>query len=138
MAVPEGPTQGWKRAQTTVLLVEDDARVRVVATEMLERLGYRVLTAADGPSALSILATEEAVDLLFTDYVLPKGLNGADLAERAQTLRPGLKVLHTSGYTQRHVFREGRLRACDPFIAKPYALAKLEDQIRKALDSVGE
>lgn len=138
MGAPGGPARRGKLAPTTVLLVEDDARVRAVASEMLERLGYRVLTAADGPTALSILAADASVDLLFTDYVLPKGLNGADLAERAQALRPGLKVLHTSGYTQRHVFGEGRLRACDPFIAKPYPLAMLEDQIRKTLDSAGE
>ena len=138
MGGAEGSAREWKVARTTVLLVEDDARVRAMAREMLERLGYRVLLAADGPTALSILAEDESVDLLFTDYILPKGLNGADLAERALALRPGLKVLHTSGYTQRHVFRQGRLRNCDPFIAKPYPLAALEDRIRKALDSAEE
>ena len=138
MGAPEDSAQELKLTRTTVLLVEDDARVRAVASEMLKRLGYRVLTAADGPTALSILATDETVHLLFTDYVLPKGLNGADLAERALALRPDLKVLHTSGFTQRHVFREGRLRAHDPFIAKPYPLAALENYIRKTLDSTGE
>lgn len=136
--MPNEPAREEERVRTTVLLVEDDARVRAVASEMLERLGYRVLAAADGFSALSVLATKETVDLLFTDYVLPKGLNGADLAERAQALRPGLKVLHTSGYTERHVFHEGRLRPCDPFIAKPYPLAALDDHIRRTLDRAGE
>jgi CheY-like chemotaxis protein len=138
MPVPDGLRRGADPQGVTVLLVEDDPRVRAIAAAMLAKLGYRVLSAVDGPGALTILATDQPVDLLFTDYVLPRGMNGADLAERARRMRPGLRVLHTSGYTERRLASDGRLTKADAFIPKPYALAALDREIRNRLDSEAE
>jgi len=134
MSCADGSGAEQRPEGATVLLVEDDARVRAIATAMLGKLGYRVVCAIDGLNALAILESDQPIDLLFTDYVLPKGLNGADLAERARALRPGLGVLHTSGYTERKLASDGRLSDADAFIAKPYALAALERELRKRLD----
>jgi CheY-like chemotaxis protein len=93
--VPEG------NAGETILVVEDDASVRIYSADALRDLGYRVIEAADGPSAVHILETKTPVDLLFTDVVLPGGMTGAQVAARARELRPGLKVLFTTGYVSR-------------------------------------
>jgi CheY-like chemotaxis protein len=134
MSCADGPGPEHRPEAATVLLVEDDARVRAIAAAMLGKLGYRVICAIDGLDALAILESDQPIDLLFTDYVLPKGMNGADLAERARALRPGLGVLHTSGYPERRLASDGRLSDADAFIAKPYALAALERELRKRLD----
>lgn len=82
----------------TVLVVDDEPSVRRIAVAMLEGLGYRALAAADGPSALTLLAGEPRVDLLLTDVVLPGGLGGIALAREARRRPPGLRVLAMSGY----------------------------------------
>ena len=84
-----------------ILVVEDEDDVREVAAATLERLGYHTIAARDGRDALAILHRSGEVDLLFTDYVMPNGLNGAQLAREALRLRPHLKVLVTSGYARR-------------------------------------
>ncbi len=81
-----------------ILVVEDDADVRSVTVARLEDLGYRVLEADGASAALKTLGTDNQIDLLFTDVVMPGGMNGIDLASRALELRPGLKVLFASGY----------------------------------------
>ena len=84
-------------SSSTVLVVEDEAAVREIAAEMLREAGWRVISAADGREALSVLQTGEPVDVLFSDVVMP-GLNGFELARAARGMRPGLPVLLTSGY----------------------------------------
>jgi CheY-like chemotaxis protein len=133
MPPPDSSPDKDAPASAIVLLVEDDARVRAIALAMLEKLGYSARSAGDGPSALAILAGHQRIDLLFTDYVLPRGLNGAELADRARQLRPGLRVLHTSGYTERRLTNDGRLSVQDAFIPKPYTLAGLDRAIRLRL-----
>ena len=82
-----------------VLVVEDDRNVRELATDLLSSLDYRVLTADTGPAALKVLETEDVIDLLFTDVVLPEGMDGVEVASRARIARADLRVLYTSGYT---------------------------------------
>jgi len=118
-----------------VLLVEDDELVRRYATTLLEGLGYRVLLASDGPQALQQLRDHPEVRLLFTDMVMPGGLNGRELAERAQAMRPGLPVLYASGYTDKGIQQEGQIEPGVLLLAKPYRRADLARRLRQALDS---
>ena len=93
----------------TVLLVEDDAAVRLAAGELLQDLGYRVLPAADAEAALAILSRGIPVDLLFTDVVMPGPITSRELARRARKLLPHIAVLFTSGYTENAIIHDGRL-----------------------------
>jgi PAS domain S-box-containing protein len=118
-----------------ILYVEDDEFVRLTVVEMLKGLGYQVLIAADGPAALAILERGEKVDLLFTDVVMPGGMGGRDLADAAQKLRPGLKVLFTSGYTENAIVHHGRLDAGVQLLGKPFRLSELSAKLRQVLDA---
>ena len=129
-AIPEAsPTE-------TILVVEDDDDVRAYSVEVLRELGYRVLEASDGPSALAALERPGAFDvrLLFTDIVLPGGLSGADLARTATALRPGLKVLFTTGYARNAIVHQGRLEEEVELITKPFTYADLAAKVRDVLD----
>ena len=117
----------------TILLVEDDDAVRQVALAALQSFGYTVLTAANGPAALALLAQRPDVDLLFTDVVMPGGMNGRALADAARQLRPGLPVLYTSGYTEDAIVHQGRLDTDAQLLGKPYPRAELARAIRRAL-----
>ncbi|MGH6883457.1 MAG: response regulator, partial [Hypericibacter sp.] len=118
----------------TILAVEDDAGVRSLVVSQLTGLGYQVIEAANGPQALAILETDRKVDLLFTDVVMPGGMTGKVLAERALATRPALKVLFTSGYTENTIVYHGKLDAEVHFLAKPYKLETLAQKIREALE----
>ena len=127
---PEGsPTE-------TVLVVEDDADVRQQSVEALGELGYRVLQAADGPTALRLLRRETHVDLLFTDVVLPAGMTGAQVAAEAREIQPGIKVLFTTGYARNAIVHNGRLDPGVQLITKPYSFADLAAKIRDVLDGL--
>ncbi len=134
----ESPEPAASRAET-VLVVEDSAEVRAYSVEVLRELGYRVLEAADGPAALDLLGRPGAarVDLLFTDVILPGGMTGTALAERARALRPGLKVLFTTGYAQSAATRSGRVDPGVELITKPFAYADLAARTRAVLDGSG-
>ncbi len=119
----------------TVLLVEDDALVRRFAEETLTSLGYRVIGASNGPAALSVLANRPDIDLLFTDVVMPGGMSGRQLAEAALELRPGLRVLYTSGYTENAIIHHGRLDPGLRLLSKPYKRADLARALRDVLGS---
>src|SRR6185295_6120788 len=84
----------------TILVVEDSKTVRDVAAGMLRSLGYNILEAEDGHAALAILRQPVAIDLLFTDLIMPGGINGQELLRRAHELHPGLKAMFTSGYSE--------------------------------------
>ena len=117
----------------TVLVVEDDPRVLEIALEMLRGLNYSALVARNGPESLEVLRGPERVDLLFSDVVMPRGMNGAELARRARTLRPGLPVLLTSGYTARALSEEHGVGDDFPLLLKPYRVAELARALRGAL-----
>ena len=128
--VPEGT------AAETVLVCEDDDEVRAYSVEVLRELGYRVLEAHDGPSALRLLERQEGrVDLLFSDVVLPGGMSGADLATKARALRPNLKVLFTTGYARDAIVHHGRLDSGVELITKPFAYAELAARVRDLIDA---
>jgi PAS domain S-box-containing protein len=127
-AVPEGTSD------ETILVVEDDDDVRAYSVEILRELGYRVIEAHDGPSALRLLEQQSRIDLLFTDVVLPGGVTGADLARDARGLRPGLRVLFTTGYARDAIVHHGRLDPGVHLITKPFAYADLAVKVRDVLD----
>ena len=119
----------------TVLVCEDDDDVRAYSVEVLRELGYRVLEARDGPSALDLLQRQEKrVDLLFTDVVLPGGMTGATLAVEGRALRPDLKVLFTTGYARNAIVHHGRLDPGVELITKPFSYADLAARVRDMLD----
>ncbi|HVI26737.1 MAG TPA: response regulator [Xanthomonadaceae bacterium] len=117
-------------APPKILLVEDDPDVQLVTVEALRYMGYAVVTADEGGAAMEILRRDPGVDVLFTDIVMPKGVDGLELLREARALRPGLRVLLASGYAR------GRLpvvpEGCD-FIAKPYRIEDLEARLRGLL-----
>jgi PAS domain S-box-containing protein len=117
----------------TILVVEDDEALRSYTTEILAELGYRVVPAHDGRSALQALENNQ-VDLLFTDVVMPGGMNGRQLADEAVRRRPGLKVLFTTGYTRNAIVHHGRLDAGVQMIGKPFSFNELGAKVRMLLD----
>lgn len=121
----------------TVLVVEDDEGLRKLALTMLAGLGYRTLEAADGPQAMEEIGRPGPIDLLLTDVVLPKGMNGPAIASAAQQVRHGLKVLYMSGYTRDAIVHNGVLDEGVHLIMKPFHKAELAAKVRKALDTTG-
>jgi CheY-like chemotaxis protein len=131
-AAPSGQPRGGE----TILVVEDDAEVRALATAHLTELGYRVIAAGDGLQARAILGdTQLRIDLLFTDIVMPGGLTGRQLADEARLTRPRLRALFTSGYAENAIVHQGRLDEGVFFLAKPYRRDELAKKIRAALDA---
>jgi PAS domain S-box-containing protein len=119
----------------TILVVEDDPFVRGYAVATLETLGYQVKVASNGPEALTRLNSEEKIDLLFTDIVMPGGVNGWDLAQRAAELRPEIKVLFTSGYALDTLIANGRVSHGVTILMKPYRKADMAWRVRQALSA---
>jgi signal transduction histidine kinase/CheY-like chemotaxis protein len=117
----------------TVLVAEDDDSLRSFTTEILRELGYGVLEARDGDSALKVL-DKNHVDLLFTDVVMPSGMNGRQLADEAMRRQPQLKVLFTTGYTRNAIVHHGRLDAGVEMIGKPFSFVELSAKVRAILD----
>ncbi|MGA7808383.1 PAS domain S-box protein [Bradyrhizobium sp.] len=117
----------------TILVVEDDDQVRATAIEMLGDLGYRVLSARDAASALSAIEQGHAIDLLFTDVVMPGDMRSPELARKAQERLPDIAVLFTSGYTENSIVHGGRLDPGVDLLAKPYTREALAGKIRQAL-----
>jgi CheY-like chemotaxis protein len=117
----------------TILVVEDDQDLRAYSVSSLRELGYAVLEAGTGSDALTIL-DREAVDLLFTDVVLPDGMNGRVLADQARRRRPKLKVLFTTGYTRNAIVHHGRLDAGVTLLGKPFTFDDLAGKVRQTLD----
>jgi signal transduction histidine kinase/response regulator RpfG family c-di-GMP phosphodiesterase len=113
----------------TLLVVDDDPAVLALTVEMLGDLGYRIVTAANAAQALAALKKDPAIDLLFSDVVMPGGVSGVGLARKARVLRPDLRVLLTSGY----VGSAAPLAADVPLIDKPYKRADLAQLLRRLL-----
>jgi CheY-like chemotaxis protein len=118
----------------TILLVEDDNALRAFTKEILTEVGYRVLEAANAVAALDIVDGAHVIDLLFTDIVMPGGMNGRQLAEEAVRRRAGLKVLYTTGYTRNAIVHHGRLDPGVEMIGKPFSFDELATKVRAILD----
>ncbi|ABY30288.1 ATP-binding protein [Methylorubrum extorquens] len=122
------------RGSATVLVVEDEAAVREIACAILADLGYRVLEAADGEEALRVFgANTAAIDLLLTDVVLPGKVRGRELAERVQALRPQVRVVFMSGYTENSIVHHGRLDDGVQLIGKPFKREQLARKVAQVL-----
>jgi len=121
------------RGSESILLVEDDPAVRGTVSTLLKNLGYRVMEAASGRAALEIIAGGETIDLLFTDVVMPGGIDGFQLVEEGRRLRPGLKVLCASGYAESAMERYGRPPPGIELLQKPFRARELARRIRRAL-----
>jgi CheY-like chemotaxis protein len=120
-------------ARETILVVEDDERVRQLTITRLKLIGYQVLEASDGPKALDILSQGHPVDLVFTDLIMPGGMSGRDVVMRARELKPGIKVLLTSGYAEELVHGNDLEREQLKVLRKPYQQAELVAALREVL-----
>src|SRR5262245_15047099 len=126
---------GDEHGDESILIVEDDALVREYVVTQISRFGYHTLTASNAAEGLAIINGAERIDLLFTDVIIPGGMNGRQLATEALKRRPGLKVLYTSGYTENAIVHHGRLDAGVLLLPKPYLSSDLAKMIRTALAS---
>jgi two-component system NtrC family sensor kinase len=117
-----------------ILLVEDDEEVNRFSSEVLRDEGYHVIAAHEGASGLRLLDANPDVKLLFTDVVLPGGMNGRQLADEARRRRPDLKVLFTTGYTRNAIIHHGRLDADVELLTKPFTSEALAEKVRQILD----
>jgi PAS domain S-box-containing protein len=136
-AVPAPPTaSAAPRPNAKILVVDDNQGVLGIAVDQLTSLGYRVLAASNGADALEMLRNDDEVDLLFTDVVMPGELAGRALADKARDLRPGLKVLFSSGYFEGALVGKGELDTDVQFLPKPYRKQELAQKIEEVL-SIG-
>jgi CheY-like chemotaxis protein len=127
-------TESLPLGQETLLLVEDDPLVRNLALRILQHQGYKVLEAANGEEALKVVRerAREKIDLLLTDVVMPK-MGGKQLVEELKILRPDMKILYTSGYTNCSIVQHGVLDAGINFLPKPFSSKTLSQKVREAL-----
>jgi PAS domain S-box-containing protein len=119
----------------TILLVEDETNLRYLARQYLEKQGYKVIEAADGAVAMQIaVAHEKVIHLLLTDVIMP-GMNGRELAQRISEIRPNVKILYMSGYTENVIGHNGMLDAGVRLLQKPFNLRDLRSKVREVLDA---
>jgi CheY-like chemotaxis protein len=119
----------------TVLVVDDEPAIRMVITEVLSEVGYRVIEAEDGPSGLRILQAGGRIDLLITDVGLPGGLNGRQVADAARAIRTDLKVLFITGFAENALIGNGHLDAGMSVITKPFVNTALANKVRQLIDT---
>lgn len=122
-----------RHGNETILVAEDDQKVRETVAELLSGLGYAVLKANNAEQALAVVKSGVHIDLLFTDVVMPGLLRSPEMARRAVQILPGLKVLYTSGYTQNAIVHGGRLDPGVKLLSKPYSRQQLALKIRQVL-----
>jgi len=123
------------RNANTILVVEDDPFVRNFAVSTIQNFGYRVIAAVDAQEALTRLNQSEPIDILFTDIVMPGSINGLQLADQAKKLRPGIKILLTSGYALETLASRGRLPQGVTILHKPYRKAELAKRLSEVLQT---
>jgi len=128
------PAAEQPRRVGRVLVVDDEPTVRMLVVEVVEELGYRVLEAQDGPSAMRVIDSGQPIDLLVTDVGLPGGMNGRQIADAALTRLPSLKVLFITGYAEQAVMGSGQLAKNMAIMTKPFAMDALADRIREIAD----
>ena len=131
--VPLAPDPEPPRGEETIFVVEDDLLVQDFVVSQLHSLGYKTITASTGIDALGKIESGQAFDLLFTDVIMPGGVNGNELAEEALRRRPGTKVLYTSGYTDNAMVEHGRIDRTALLLTKPYRKSELAQMVRAAL-----
>jgi len=129
----DGPQEVARTREGTILVVEDNPEVADVTATLLEQIGYRVLRAGNAQDALQTIGQGEAIDLVFSDIVMPQGMNGIHLAQQVQQQYPAVRVLLTTGYSD--VAAAGDTRF--PILRKPFDLPALEQAIREAMDGSG-
>jgi CheY-like chemotaxis protein len=132
-AMDELPEHALAGGSETILVVEDDPLVRGSVTLQLQSLGYRTLTAASAAEALAVVDAGAPFELLFTDVIMPGGMNGRQLAEEIAKRGSPLKVLFTSGYTENAIIHHGRLDPGVHLLAKPYRKSELAAMVRRAI-----
>jgi len=130
---PVAGTQDIVGGTETILVVEDQEEVRDVGTALLEDLGYAVVSASNATEALAILDSNPSIDLLFTDIVMPGGIDGTALAKAAHLKRADLPVVFTTGYAEAAVLRDGDVKTSSNLVTKPYRRDDLAAKIRTAL-----
>lgn len=121
-------------AGETVLVIDDEALVRMLIVDVLEEAGYNAIEAADGPSGLQILESEVTIDLLITDVGLPGGMNGRQVAEAARVLRPNLKVLFVTGFAENSLVGRSQLPPGMEIVTKPFVIAELTAKITDMIE----
>ncbi len=117
-----------------VLVVDDEATVRMLVAEVLGDAGYKILEAPDGPAALKILQSDRKLDLLITDVGLPGGMNGRQVADAARVKRKDLKILFITGFAENAVVGNGYLDVGMEILAKPFAMSTLANRVREMID----
>jgi PAS domain S-box-containing protein len=130
-ALDETGTDAPQKAH--ILMVEDDPMVATFVLAQLRQMGYRVTSASNGREALLRVAEDDDIDLLFSDVMMPGGMNGRDLAKEVARLRPRIKILLTSGFTDNAVFRDGKVEAGMNFLGKPYRRVELAETLQRVL-----
>jgi PAS domain S-box-containing protein len=136
-AKPDVPTEKVEAgAGEVVLVVDDEATVRMLVAEVLGDAGYEIVEAADGPAALKILQSGRRLDLLITDVGLPGGMNGRQVADAARVQRKDLKILFITGFAENAVVGNGYLDAGMEILAKPFAMSTLANRVREMIDAV--
>jgi len=123
------------RGNESVLIVDDETDLLELAETFLSELGYHTQICVNGTQALEILKTDRTIDLLFSDVIMPGGINGYELAQQATQLRPKLKVLLTSGFTSKSCVKNGLEKFATHLLSKPYGKTELAQRIRLVLDA---
>ncbi len=119
-----------------ILVVEDDPNVREIPVTTFLNQGYQVIEAADGEAAIACLREGQRIDLIFTDLVLPGGMNGVEIAKEAKRIQPNIKVIYATGYVDNEVMKKGELEPGATLVSKPYELVRLLKLVRDVLDGV--
>jgi len=131
----EDNSQSLPQGKETILVVDDEEGLRELAQDTLEYLGYKVLISSNGRRALQVLEENPDINLVFSDVVMPGGINGYELAEQVAEMYPLMKILLTSGYTQKAIARNGQARFASNLLSKPYSRQELAKRVR---DMLGE
>ncbi len=124
-----------KSHEKTVLVVDDEIALLVLAQEQLEDLGYKVYAASSGQQALQLLAEHDDIDLMFSDVIMPTDMNGYELAVKAIEIRPDLKLLLASGFTSEVMKQKGLTLLDVEVLRKPYRYEELSAKLREILGS---
>ncbi|WP_104017263.1 hybrid sensor histidine kinase/response regulator [Roseovarius nitratireducens] len=130
---PEALKESGGGGGERILVVEDDAELRAFVKTVLSRMGYRIVEAENGQIALDILKEDDGFDLLFTDIVMPGGVTGVEVAQTAQDMHPGFRVLFTSGYAQDALPKERHVPSDVPMLYKPYRASELIKSVKDIL-----
>jgi CheY-like chemotaxis protein len=131
--VPSPRAVRRSRQGETVLVIDDEPTVRMLAADVLDELGYSAIEAEDGPEGLKVLESGVRIDLLITDVGLPGGMNGRQVADAGRAIRPGLKVLFITGYAENAIASNGYLDQGMQMMTKPFSMDALAERIKDLL-----